>query len=80
MKKDIISEEYKRMQKIAGILKESAQSDELSKEIDKSISKIDNNMSYVDFAHAVANILKSEYGSHLYDKFIDELKSKMIDL
>ena len=80
MKKDIISEEYKRMQKIAGILKESAQSDELSKEIDKSISKIDDNMSYVDFAHAVANILKSEYGSHLYGKFIDELKSKMIDL
>ena len=34
MKKDIISEEYKRMQKIAGILKESAQSDELSKEIE----------------------------------------------
>ena len=80
MKKDIISEEYKRMQKIAGILKESAQSDELSKEIDKSISKIDDNMSYVDFAHAVANILKSEYGSHLYDKFIDELKSKIVNL
>ena len=80
MKKDIISEEYKRMQKIAGILKESAQSDELSKEIDKSISNIDDSMSYVDFAHAVANILKSEYGSHLYDKFIDELKSKIVNL
>ena len=80
MKKDIISEEYKRMQKIAGILKESAQSDELSKEIDKSMLKIDDNMSYVDFAHAVANILKSEYGSHLYDKFIDELKSKIVNL
>jgi len=37
-------------------------------------------MSYVDFAHAVANILKSEYGSHLYGKFIDELKSKISDL
>ena len=80
MKKDIILEEYKRMQKLAGVLNESEQSDELSKEIDKSMLKIDDNMSYVDFAHAVANILKSEYGSHLYDKFIDELKSKMIDL
>ena len=61
MKKDIILEEYTRMQTLAGVLNESEQSD-------------------VDFAHAVANILKSEYGSHLYGKFIDELKSKMSDL
>ena len=80
MKKDIILEEYERMQTLAGTLKESTQSDELSKEIDKSILKIDDNMSYVDFAHAVADILKSEYGSHLYDKFIDELKGKISDL
>ena len=80
MKKDIILEEYTRMQTLAGVLNESEQSDELSKEIDKSISKIDDNMSYVDFAHVVANILKSEYGSHLYGKFIDELKSKIVDL
>ena len=60
------------MIKLKNILKESAQSDKLSREIDKSISKIDDSMSYVDFAHAVAKVLKNEYGSHLYDKFIKE--------
>ena len=34
-------------------------------------------MPYVDFAHAVAKVLKNEYGSHLYDKFIKELKKKL---
>jgi len=51
--------------------------EKLSREIDKSISKIDDSMSYVDFAHAVAKVLKNEYGSHLYDKFIKELKKKL---
>jgi hypothetical protein len=65
------------MIKLTDILNESPQSDKLSREIDKSISKIDDSMSYVDFAHAVAKVLKNEYGSHLYDKFIKELKKKL---
>jgi len=65
------------MIKLKNILKESTQSDKLSREIDKSISKIDDSMPYVDFAHAVAKVLKNEYGSHLYDKFIKELKKKL---
>ena len=44
---------------------------------DKSISRIDDSMSYVDFAHEVAKVLKNEYDSHLYDEFIKELKKKL---
>jgi len=65
------------MIKLTDILNESPQSDKLSKEINKSITKIDDNMSYVDFAHSVAKVLRDEYGSHLYDKFIKELKKKL---
>ena len=65
------------MIKLTDILNESPQSDKLSKEINKSITKIDDNMSYVDFAHSVAKVLRDEYGSHLYDKFIKELKNKL---
>jgi ribonuclease HII len=65
------------MIKLTDILNESPQSDKLSKEINKSITKIDDSMSYVDFAHSVAKVLRDEYGSHLYDKFIMELKKKL---
>jgi len=50
---------------------ESTESDKLSKEINKSILKIDDSMSYVDFAHAVAKVLKDEYGKHNYIPFIN---------
>ena len=45
--------------------------------INKSILKIDDSMSYVDFAHAVAKVLKDEYGKHNYIPFINELKKKL---
>ena len=56
---------------------ESVESDKLSKDINKSILKIDDSMSYVDFAHAVAKVLKDEYGKHNYIPFINELKKKL---
>lgn len=65
------------MIKLTNIIKESANSDKLSKDILKSINKIDDSLSYVDFAHAVAKILKDEYGSHNYNGFINELKKKL---
>ena len=34
-------------------------------------------MSYVDFAHAVAKVLRDEYGSHNYTPFINELRKKL---
>lgn len=52
---------------------ESKESDALAKAIDKAIVKIDDSMSYEDFALAVGKILKEEYGSHLFGKFMEVL-------
>lgn len=56
---------------------ESKESDALAKEIDKAMIKIDDSMSYKDFADAVATILRDEYGKHNYSRFIEELKNKL---
>ena len=56
---------------------ESKESDALAKEIDKAMIKIDDSMSYEDFADAVATILRDEYGSHNYVKFLNALKNKL---
>lgn len=56
---------------------ESKESDALAKEIDKAMIKIDDSMSYEDFADAVATILRDEYGSHNYTKFLKSLKDKL---
>jgi len=65
------------MIKLKTLIKESAQSDKLASEINRAISRIHDSMSYVDFAHAVAKVLKDEYGSHNYDPFIKELRKKL---
>lgn len=56
---------------------ESNASDALAKEIDKAMIKIDDSMSYKDFAAAVATILRDEYGKHNYMPFIEELKKQL---
>ena len=56
---------------------ESKESDALAKEIDKAMIKIDDSMSYKDFAEAVATILRDEYGQHNYKGFIEELKNNL---
>jgi hypothetical protein len=65
------------MIKLKDMIKESAQSDKLASEINRAITKIDDSMSYVDFAHAVAKVLRDEYGSHNYTPFINELRKKL---
>lgn len=65
------------MIKLKDIIKESAQSDKLASDINRAIVRIDDSMSYVDFAHAVAKVLKNEYGSHNYEPFIKELRKKL---
>jgi hypothetical protein len=65
------------MIKLKDIIKESTQSDKLSSDINRAITRIDDSMSYVDFAHAVAKVLKDEYGSHNYEPFIKELRKKL---
>ena len=65
------------MIKLKSLIKESTQSDKLASEINWSISKIDDSMSYVDLAQAVAKILKDEYGSHNYEPFMKELRKAL---
>lgn len=55
----------------------SKESAALAKEINKAITKIDDSMSYRDFAIAVAIILKDEYGRQNYAPFIEELKKNL---
>ena len=52
---------------------ESKESDALAKEIDKAMIKIDDSMSYTDFALAVGKILKDEYGKHTFKGFMEVL-------
>ena len=56
---------------------ESKESDALAKDINYAMIKIDDSMSYKDFADAVATILRDEYGKHNYMPFIEELKNKL---
>lgn len=56
---------------------ESAKSDKLASLINNSINKVDNSLSYKDFAMAVGKILKDEYGSHLYSMFVQELNKEL---
>jgi hypothetical protein len=44
--------------------------EDLSVLIKDSISKIDDNLSYEDFAIAVANVIKDDYGTHNYELHI----------
>jgi hypothetical protein len=58
-------------------LSESKSSDKLAIEINKSISKIDDSMSYTDFAMAVAKILVDEYGEHNFAPFMKVLHNEL---
>jgi hypothetical protein len=65
------------MIKLKSLIKETAQSDKLASEINRAINRIDDSMSYVDLAQAVAKILKDEYGSHNYEPFMKELRKAL---
>ena len=56
---------------------EKATNPKLGKLISNSIATIDPEMSYVDFAKGVAQVLIDEYGTHNYEPFIKELKKSL---
>ena len=56
---------------------EKATNPELAKLINNAIMSIDPNMSYVDFAKGVAQVLIDEYGVQNYEPFISELKKEL---
>lgn len=57
----------------ADSINESKDSDALAKGINKAITKIDDSMSYKDFALAVSKVLKDEYGQHNFGPFMEVL-------
>jgi len=63
--------------KFNDFVNESKESDALAKEINKAMIRIVGEMSYKDFAAAVATILRDEYGKHNYMPFIEELKKQL---
>ena len=54
-------------------INESKDSDALAKGINKAIIKIDDSMSYKDFALAVGKVLRDDYGKHTFDMFMEVL-------
>lgn len=56
---------------------ESAKSDKLTPLLMNAIDKVDNSLSYTDFAIAIANIIKDEYGSHNIKPFMAELQKQL---
>ena len=61
--------------KEAGLYESTA--DLAAKAIDQAISKVDDSLSYKDFALAIANILKNEYGTHNFDPFMEILHAEL---
>jgi hypothetical protein len=49
----------------------------LSSEIKQAIAKVDPNMSYVDFAVAVANVIKDDYGNDNIEPFMKVLHKEL---
>ena len=59
----------------AGILENTA--NQTATVISKAIETVDENLSYKDFALAVAKILKDEYGSQNFDPFMEVLHAEL---
>lgn len=57
--------------------KKNIKENSLSNSISQAIENIDPNMSYVDFAVAVANIIKNDYGSHNIEPFMKVLHKEL---
>lgn len=63
----------KHLKLLEEFVNESKESDALANAINKSMIKIDDSMSYKDFALAVGKILKDEYGQHNFGPFMEVL-------
>jgi len=57
------------------IIEENAKA--AAKAMNDAIETVDNNLSYKDFAQAVAAILKDEYGSHNFKPFMEILHAEL---
>ena len=67
----------KQVKLFESFVNESKKSEKLAAAIDKSMIKIDESMSYTDFALAVGQILRDEYGQHTFKGFMEVLKDDL---
>ena len=72
---DVAKWNKKRYLTEAGLLESTA--DQTATVISKAIETVDKNLSYKDFALAVAKILKDEYGSQNFNPFMDVLRTEL---
>jgi hypothetical protein len=77
MKNTNLSEDFRKMQKLAGIQEEMETEKGLDQHILDLINVVDPNLSYKDLAKAIGKIIKNEYGTHLYKPFMDELNNTL---
>ena len=68
---------WNRQRYLAEVEGEVSDAKKLAELINNAIDSIDDNLSYKDFANAVAIILKSEYGSHNFNPFMEALHSSL---
>lgn len=68
---------WKKNQYLAEAGLGSSQAQSLANLINDAIMKVDESLSYRDFAIAVAIILKEEYGSHNFGKFMEVLHAEL---
>ena len=68
---------WKKNQYLAEAGLGSSQAQSLANLINDAITQVDESLSYRDFAIAVAIILKEEYGSHNFGKFMEVLHSEL---
>ena len=67
----------KHMTDFNSFINESAKSDKLVPLMLKAIDKVDDSLSYTEFAIAVATIIKDEYGDHNIKPFMAELQKQL---
>jgi hypothetical protein len=68
---------WKKNQYLAEAGLGSSQAQTLANLINDAIMQVDESLSYRDFAVAVAIILKEEYGTHNFGKFMDVLHAEL---
>ena len=68
---------WKKNQYLAEAGLGSSQAQTLANLINDAINKVDESLSYRDFAIAVSIILKEEYGSHNFGKFMEVLHAEL---
>ena len=68
---------WNRSRYLAETREGTSKSTQLTGLINKALDQVDEFLNVEDFASSVANILKEEYGSHLFSKFMGKLHAEL---